>query len=771
MLKSSSKRILGNKIKNVSYFSNSSENTKTSEIITSATPTGSNLRSRVVTSQFSSSGNISGITYSSPSFYQPQYTPSSWQIPTTRVEIYKWAKFWHMNEPKVARGINFYATFPMSNFELECPNAAVREYFEKLIRKLNLKFYLPEILREFFLMGDAFVMMEISCDQCHGRGYDENGNECDHKGATWKGISILDPLTVEVVPTPLSHESYRVYMTPNNDLKRIVQEKRPKEIYEQLSNDLKKLVLSNQKIPLDPLTITHFKHEASPYSTYGTSLIRSLFQTLAYKDKLRQAAWIVAERLILPIKVAKVGSQERLANQEDIDDVLAKLTEIANDPTTTLVTPHDFELDFVGTSGKVLQLTNEMEQIENEFIDGLGLTKAIISGEGPTYANASIAIEVLIQRLESVREMISHWLEERVFRPIAEFNGFTHKNRRGEDEYIYPTIRWEDLKLRDKSAKLSFMMQGVQGGFFSVRTFVEDGLGYDFDNEIENMRLENMAEVFSSPTLGLGTGGVDGGGYGGGGPVMPPEMMGGGGMPPMDMGGGGMPPINMGGEMGGGEMEAPLGGAIPTADLLYKNYKLVFSEVDTLRKENVRTASLGDYIFNNSNVRYSYLEEEPDFGALSDITPSWGKPGCIASLLRYSAKKQQEFNPFANSTKLEAKLHQAILSANIPHAYFMQYAVNADRRFLVDGAFPDIKVAVEADGKTWHLDEEKIKKDRYRDTQLASQGWIVLRFTEDELNDQINDVLNVIWKAVKMRSESQGGGIKTIAKEKDKMNK
>ncbi len=34
----------------------------------------------------------------------------------------------------------------------------------------------------------------------------EDGDECDHEGATWSGISILDPLTVEVVPVPLGEK-------------------------------------------------------------------------------------------------------------------------------------------------------------------------------------------------------------------------------------------------------------------------------------------------------------------------------------------------------------------------------------------------------------------------------------------------------------------------------------------------------------------------------------------------------------------------------------
>ena len=458
-------------------------------------------------------------------------------------------------------------------------------------------------------------------------------------------------------------------------------------------------------------------------------------------------------------------------------------------PTGILITRRNGKIGIHSNSGKVLQLTNEVEQIENELIDGLGLTKAVLSGEGPTYSNAQVAIEILIKRLESVRNLISYWIEEKVFKPISEFNGFTHKNRRGETEFIVPTVRWEDLKLRDNSQKIQYMFQARQSGDLSARTLLEKGLDIDLDNEIENMRLENMSEMYASPGLGLGTGGVDGGGYGGGGPAMPPgmDMMGGGGMPPdmgMDMGGG-MPP-----DAGGMPPEGGASGVqAPTANILYDNYMKVFSDIKSITSGNARYASLNNVLYNDKNIGfgvYGILPEEPDFMALADITPRWGFPGCYASLLSQkngtsdqnirqaglmgNMKNKNQGNKFDNSTKLEYQLHQAIIKSGVPSSYFMQYAINGDRRFVVDGAFPDLKIAVEADGKTWHIDQEKIQKDQYRDTQLASQGWMVLRFTEDEVEEQIQDVIALIHKAIGIRNQNKNQ-TKTVAEVAGEMRK
>ena len=86
--------------------------------------------------QFSGGGQ--NTTIGAPSFYAPWLTASSWQIPNNRKEIYLWAQWWVDNEPKVAAGIEFYTDFPLSGFVLECPNAYVKDFFDKLNKKLKI---------------------------------------------------------------------------------------------------------------------------------------------------------------------------------------------------------------------------------------------------------------------------------------------------------------------------------------------------------------------------------------------------------------------------------------------------------------------------------------------------------------------------------------------------------------------------------------------------------------------------------------------------------
>jgi very-short-patch-repair endonuclease len=60
---------------------------------------------------------------------------------------------------------------------------------------------------------------------------------------------------------------------------------------------------------------------------------------------------------------------------------------------------------------------------------------------------------------------------------------------------------------------------------------------------------------------------------------------------------------------------------------------------------------------------------------------------------------------------------------------------------IVDVAFPAIKLAIELDGRAWHVDRDRFQRDRKRQNQLVSAGWTVLRFTWDDIAYRLDAVL------------------------------
>ncbi len=716
-----------------------------------------------------------GSTTTPPSFYSPQHTPSAWQIPTTRKEVYAWAKYWIDNEPIIAAAIDFYSNFPISKYEIVCESATVREYYEDLLKKLDIDKWFPDIAREYWSFGDVFILLDLECPECNGSGINQTTNKpCAHNGATWSKLSILDPNMVDVEQaSPLLSESV-VSVTVDEQLQRVCATRQPAYQYERLASipGLVEKVLSGQPIILDPIAVTHLKCNASPYSTYGSSIVRRLYTTLAYKDKLRQAQWMVAERHILPIKIVKIGSDGRPASPQDLFDAEEQLAEHAIDPLVTIVTHHNFEFEWVGAAGKVLQLDNELEIINDDLQAGLQLTSAILTGEGPTYANAQIGLEAMIRRLDTFRRMLESFIENKIFKPIAKFNKFTSVDARGKETIIYPKFQFKPIDIKDKNQFITILLQLYDKGGVSLRT-VHEKMDLDPDYEIEQIRAEEMSGLLISPDMGLGLsegfGGVTGGGFGGGmgGMGAPGEMGAEAGLGGM----GGMPGgLEGAGAPGGGAMEGGEGAGIPAAaSTQQKNYKSICKLVREASKEfedNVSICNLLDDEFTieedpnwlptGPNLTYNqYLKQSTTIAqslyrqAMKDdeITV----PNNEGFIVEAAKNKKDKMRKRVLFTRIEQMLYKGVLESDISLDFYAQYIIGNNIKFKVDGAFPRVKVAIEADGDTWHNNDEAMYKDKRRDSVLASMGWVVLRFTDKEIEQKLPDVINVIKSVINKR--------------------
>jgi len=85
--------------------------------------------------------------------------------------------------------------------------------------------------------------------------------------------------------------------------------------------------------------------------------------------------------------------------------------------------------------------------------------------------------------------------------------------------------------------------------------------------------------------------------------------------------------------------------------------------------------------------------------------------------------------------KMAAALHDACITV-YPQFPFGPYTL--------DFAISDIKLAIECDGTYWHTLQEVVKRDKKRDNYLRRHGWHVLRFTEDQINANIESCINTV---------------------------
>jgi len=192
----------------------------------------------------------------------------------------------------VNRVVVHNSNFSMNGFKLECKSKKILKFFERLTDKLDLAEKSNSISHEYFLIGDVFPFTEIECPVCHGTGRKSDGELCNHPDGTFKSIKLMNPDYIEVRDNPIaSNPEY--FLVPDEELKLLVQRQEPKSIYDTLPLGLIRLVSAGQPIPLSDRCISHLKHNASDYGTYGTSMLQRLFTVLAYKTKIMTAQMLI----------------------------------------------------------------------------------------------------------------------------------------------------------------------------------------------------------------------------------------------------------------------------------------------------------------------------------------------------------------------------------------------------------------------------------------------------------------------------------------------
>jgi hypothetical protein len=75
-----------------------------------------------------------------------------------------------------------------------------------------------------------------------------------------------------------------------------------------------------------------------------------------------------------------------------------------------------------------------------------------------------------------------------------------------------------------------------------------------------------------------------------------------------------------------------------------------------------------------------------------------------------------------------------------------------DGSIRLDRAWPEVKLAVELDGARHHTSPEDRRRDLARDTALAAQGWVVLRFTYADVRRDPDLVRRRVLEVYRMRA-------------------
>lgn len=386
-------------------------------------------------------GGTGNTSQMGPNFYSPLFLTANIMLPKDRPTMNAWNRAFYELNPIVRNCINLHATYPISKFNLKCKDKTIEKKYIEMAENVNLFKVLQEISLEYWMIGEAYPYAE----------YDTERN-------MWKRIYLHNPDYMVMTSSPIPGE-YIFALKPDEKIQALVRSNSPEHAYfrNQMDPALVKAIENNEYLPLDNFNISHLKNEGTVFQSHSGSLINCVWKDLVLYDLFRENKFIQADAMVNPMTIVKIGASNAEGHYPRQEELLAyrDLFEQAQyDKDYKVFTHPDVNVERVGYSGGVLDINADLQFIVDNIFIGLQVPKSIIMGEGGSYAQASVSLEVIRQRYQNFRGKISNWLKNKIFAPMAEANGF-YEVVAGVKHLVLPDVEWNTMTLYDNNDYIS----------------------------------------------------------------------------------------------------------------------------------------------------------------------------------------------------------------------------------------------------------------------------------------------------------------------------
>ena len=408
--------------------------------------------------------------------------------PVTLKEKFEWFRYWARTDPFVKRAVEYHTDLPMSKLMLRMPkmkdekkrNMILKKY-EHMMRRVKLSDKLHSMLYEKNVIGNAFVFCE----------FDEDNKE-------WGKLVILPPEEIIISRYPMSDQAKVMYQPeilnqvmrrcsiPVESYERYSEwldnlDPSEKAVMQNVSYELTKQIIENRGVLVmdtDPFSgdtghkvgsfVYHFSDKRHDYYDLGVSPLECVLNSLIIKEHLKYTQISLSSRNMTPrnkITAPDIGDEALLELRNEIDLSM-------QNPDYSIVTNYDFQWEVIGAENRLIDLSREYEVIENQMIAGLGVTRELLTGEG-MYSGSKISAELMNTRYLIERERMIDFVENSLFLPMAEENGFYEVDEWGNKTYFYPRLSFTRLSIRDNAEVFDSLYQLYQKGSLPIDPILE----------------------------------------------------------------------------------------------------------------------------------------------------------------------------------------------------------------------------------------------------------------------------------------------------------
>lgn len=412
--------------------------------------------------------------------------------------VFKRAMDYYYDVPLFGSVVDTLVNFSFKGFENDTDDEAIKYFFDSWALQVDLDRVLEWIFQDFYRVGFVRtykVLGKYDPGVTYLKPQSDVAKSKRRKKAKaarkvrWAKsdiptrYTVLNPTLVEIEGS-LLFDTARTTLKPGDDLRAIIKgSKEPndleKEMIKKLPPEFKKAIKDGKNIPLDNTLVGAIDYRRQPYERYPKPRGIRSFDSIEYKDKLKEADFSTLDGITNAILKITIGNDDYpVTNQEEIEKV-AQLFNTAQ-KSFNVIWNHTLQIEKI-TSPEIGDILGQdkYKQVNEDLTGAYGIVRGLIDGVGNiSTGGANLAVKSIIEEINYGRRQVTRWIYNE-YKGIAEAQGFDH----------YPKIRWDSMALKDEIMIISLVQGMIDRRIISYQTGLEM-MGYDFNTILAQLKKE-----------------------------------------------------------------------------------------------------------------------------------------------------------------------------------------------------------------------------------------------------------------------------------------
>jgi len=309
--------------------------------------------------------------------------------------------------------------------------------------------------------------------------------------------TVLNPEVLEIEGS-LFFDETSLLIKPNKELVDMLN-KPSSELTDAEKETIKKLPAKTRNafkkgegVTLDPAYIGSIDYNKMPYERYPLPRGSRVFDTLQYKQSLREADLSTLDGITNYILKITVGNDKYpVTSQAQLEKVAALFNTTSK--AFDVVYNHTLQIEkIVSPEIEAILGKKKYEQVNDDLYVGLTFPRVLLDGGNGDLSTSEVnmATKALLEEIHYAREQVTQWVYDE-YAEIAEAVGYD----------LIPKVRWDQTVLRNLLDYMNTISKLVDRRMLSYRTALEQ-LGFDFSSELSNVR-EELPIVMDEGAFGI----------------------------------------------------------------------------------------------------------------------------------------------------------------------------------------------------------------------------------------------------------------------------